>query len=229
LIDEDGKNLGIFKFDEIFKIAEERNTGLILISEKANPPVVRLGDYYKYLYKLKKQSKKEKKSELKEIRVSFQEAEGDLIRKAKQIEEFYQNVSKYFQLAKKKKVRLQLLVTRGKEVIKGPTDDIIEDNFSSKFLCAPCYEPWYNLIIDPLGNVGPCITSASFASKSLNVTKMSLKEIWYGREFDEIRKKRLNKIPLPQCSHCTVTEMRKQIRSQLIDYLKKINELDKFR
>lgn len=88
MIDEDGKNLGIFKFDEIFKIAEERNTGLILISEKANPPVVRLGDYYKYLYKLKKQSKKEKKSELKEIRVSFQEAEGDLIRKAKQIEEF---------------------------------------------------------------------------------------------------------------------------------------------
>jgi len=88
LIDEDGKNLGIFKFDEIFKIAEERNTGLILISEKADPPVVRLGDYYKYLYKLKKQSKKEKKSELKEIRVSFQEAEGDLIRKAKQIEEF---------------------------------------------------------------------------------------------------------------------------------------------
>jgi radical SAM protein with 4Fe4S-binding SPASM domain len=154
---------------------------------------------------------------------------GNLIMSKKQIEEFHRNVSEYFQLAKKKKVRLQLLVTRGKEIIKGPTDDIIGDNFSNKFLCAPCYEPWYNLIIDPLGNVGPCITSASFASKSLNVTKMSLKEIWYSKEFDEIRKKRLNKIPLPQCSHCTVTEMRKQIKNHLIDYLKKINELDKFK
>lgn len=88
LIDEDGKNLGIFNFDEIFKIAEEKNVGLILISEKANPPVIKLGDYYKYLYKVKKQAKKERKVEVKEIRISFQEAESDLLRKAKKAEEF---------------------------------------------------------------------------------------------------------------------------------------------
>lgn len=88
LINEDGKNLGIFDYEDIFKIAEERKTGLILISEKTDPPVVKLGDYFKYIYQLKKRSKKEKKSEVKEIRISFQEGEKDLLRKTKQIEEF---------------------------------------------------------------------------------------------------------------------------------------------
>ena len=88
LIDENGKNLGIFNLNEAFKIAEERKSGLILISEKTDPPIVKLGDYYKYIYRLKKQSKKEKKAELKEIRISFQEADSDLTRKAKNAEEF---------------------------------------------------------------------------------------------------------------------------------------------
>lgn len=49
---------------------------------------MKLGDYFKYLYQLKKQAKKEKKSEVKEIRIGFQEGEMDLLRKTKQIEEF---------------------------------------------------------------------------------------------------------------------------------------------
>ncbi|GIW66214.1 MAG: translation initiation factor IF-3 [Candidatus Parcubacteria bacterium] len=88
LIDENGKQIGILEFEEVKKIAEEKNTGLILISEKANPPVLKLGDYNKYLYNLKKKQKEKNVSEIKEIRISFQEAEGDLKRKAKQIEEF---------------------------------------------------------------------------------------------------------------------------------------------
>ena len=40
------------------------------------------------MYQLKRKRKKEKGVELKEIRISFQEAEGDMKRKAKQIEEF---------------------------------------------------------------------------------------------------------------------------------------------
>jgi translation initiation factor IF-3 len=72
------------------EIAEKNNTGLILISDKVDPPVVKLGDYQKYIYQLKRKQKKEGGAELKEIRISFQEAEGDLKRKAKQIEEFLQ-------------------------------------------------------------------------------------------------------------------------------------------
>jgi len=73
---------------EAIEIAEKNNTGLILISDKIEPPVIKIGDYKKYLYQLKRKHKKEGGAELKEIRISFQEAEGDLKRKAKQIEEF---------------------------------------------------------------------------------------------------------------------------------------------
>ncbi|GIW65838.1 MAG: translation initiation factor IF-3 [Candidatus Parcubacteria bacterium] len=88
MIDEYGKQIGILDFNEAKKNAEEKNTGLILVSEKANPPVLKLGDYNKYIYRLKKKEKERNISEIKEVRISFQEALGDLKRKVKQIEEF---------------------------------------------------------------------------------------------------------------------------------------------
>ncbi len=90
MISTEGKQIGILTLKEAIEIAEKNNTGLILISDKVDPPVVKLGDYQKYLYQLKRKQKKEGGAELKEIRISFQEAEGDLKRKAKQIEEFLQ-------------------------------------------------------------------------------------------------------------------------------------------
>lgn len=88
MIGENGKQIGIIDFDEAKKIAEDKNLDLILVSEKADPPVLKLGDYKKFLYEKEKKEKKKKISEIKEIRISFQEAINDLKRKAKQIEEF---------------------------------------------------------------------------------------------------------------------------------------------
>ncbi len=104
------------------KIAEENAVGLILISEKADPPVVKLGDYFKYIYQLKKQAKKEKKSEVKEIRISFQEGETDLLRKSKQIEEF---------LKEGHQVRLRMIL-KGRQLMhldlaKGKINKVLEN------------------------------------------------------------------------------------------------------
>ncbi|MGC8981899.1 MAG: translation initiation factor IF-3 [Minisyncoccia bacterium] len=88
LIDENGKQLGIFDIESAMKIADEKNLDLILVSEKAEPPVVKIGDYKKYIYQKEKKEKKKKVSEIKEIRISFQEAKNDLERKAKQVSEF---------------------------------------------------------------------------------------------------------------------------------------------
>jgi radical SAM protein with 4Fe4S-binding SPASM domain len=151
-----------------------------------------------------------------------------LIMDNNEIEKFYELTEKYRKLAEKNKIRLQILLTKGKEKIIGPTDDIIEDNIQNKFLTSPCYEPFYNLAITPTGEVGPCVTSASFGIKNLNVMQRSLKDIWYSKEFNEIREKRINRIPLPQCSHCTITELRKQIRNELLEYLKEKNEYERF-
>jgi len=90
LISADGKMIGIFSLDEAIKFGEKEGLDLILVNEKQSPVVVRLGNYKQFIYERKKKEKekKKKKSEVKEIRISFTEAQHDLERKAKIIEEF---------------------------------------------------------------------------------------------------------------------------------------------
>lgn len=90
LIDAQGKQRGIFSVAEAETTAQAESQDLILITEKAQPPVVKLGDYRKSIYQHKKEQKEKKKpkQEWKEVRISFVEAEGDMLRKAKQISEF---------------------------------------------------------------------------------------------------------------------------------------------
>ena len=90
---------------EASKIAESQGKDLILINESANPPVVRIEDYNKFIYDQEKREKIAKKnvhkSELKEISLSLTIAEHDLGIKAKKVSEF---------LVKGDKVKLSLLL-----------------------------------------------------------------------------------------------------------------------
>ncbi len=88
VIDEQGKQLGVFSLEGALKIAKEKNLDLILISEKADPPVCKIADYGKFLYQEKKKEKKEKKSEVKEIRLSFNISDHDMETRANQAEKF---------------------------------------------------------------------------------------------------------------------------------------------
>ncbi len=80
------------KFDEASKISEERGLDLILISEGATPPVVRIEDYNKFLYDLEKREKEikknQRKSEVKELTFSPNIADHDLGVKSKKAMEF---------------------------------------------------------------------------------------------------------------------------------------------
>lgn len=90
MIDSDGKQKGVFSFDEAIKIAEEKNLDLILINSHQNPIVVKLGNYGSYIYQKEKKERKSRKErkETKEIRIGFREAEYDLKRKANLVKEF---------------------------------------------------------------------------------------------------------------------------------------------
>jgi translation initiation factor IF-3 len=95
LIGENGKNLGIFSKEEALKIAREKNLDLILITEKANPPVCKLGDYGKFLYdKEKKQREKKKEVEIKGIRIGFNISLNDLQTKVNQAVRFLKEGNK---------------------------------------------------------------------------------------------------------------------------------------
>jgi len=90
LIGIDGKQRGIFSFEEAQKIAENENLDLILVNAHQTPIIVRLGNYKEWLYQKKKKEKglKKKPKETKEVRIGFNEALHDFERKAKQTAEF---------------------------------------------------------------------------------------------------------------------------------------------
>jgi translation initiation factor IF-3 len=70
---------------------------LILINEKQNPIVVKLGNYGFFIYQKQKKERKlhRSKKENKEVRISFKEAAYDLKRKAEMVKNFWLMVIKF--------------------------------------------------------------------------------------------------------------------------------------
>jgi translation initiation factor IF-3 len=73
LIDETGKQLGIFPTRDALGIARERNLDLVEVAPNADPPVCRLLEYGKYLYEKTKREREARRAqktvEVKEIRL----------------------------------------------------------------------------------------------------------------------------------------------------------------
>ncbi len=112
LIDETEKQLGIMPLLKALQIARERNLDLIQVTEKVEPPVCKIGDYGKYLYREEKRERsihKHKSSELKGIRLTFNISLHDLETRANLAEKF---------LNKGDRVRIELPL-RGREKALG--------------------------------------------------------------------------------------------------------------
>jgi translation initiation factor IF-3 len=86
----------IMSFSEAMRIAERMCLDLVEISPNAQPPVVKLCDYSKYLYELKKTEKSKHKvtSKLKEISITANISEHDMETKARKVKEFVENGDK---------------------------------------------------------------------------------------------------------------------------------------
>lgn len=92
LISEDGENLGIVSKEKAFDLARGKRLDLIIITSKIDPPIVKLGDYGKYLYRQQKKASKQKKGQklgkVKNIRISLRIAQHDLLNKINQAIKF---------------------------------------------------------------------------------------------------------------------------------------------
>lgn len=90
--DENGEQIGIVSREEALKLAQERGLDLIEVAPLAKPPVARIMDYGKYLYReekeWRKQKAKQKKDLLKGIRLNLNTGLNDLKIKAKKTDEF---------------------------------------------------------------------------------------------------------------------------------------------
>ncbi len=109
MIDEEGEQKGVIALGEALQMAQERGLDLIQVTDKVDPPVCKIADHGKYLYSLRKKEKKanskQKVSELKVIRLTFNISQHDMETRAKQAEKF---------LNKGDKVRIELKL-RGRE------------------------------------------------------------------------------------------------------------------
>lgn len=109
LIDENGEQAGIVETPEALKIARDRELDLVEIAPKADPPVCKIIDWGKFQYiHAKKENdgkKKQKKTEIKGVRIRPSTGENDLDFKRNQAEKF---------LKKGNKVKIQIIL-RGRE------------------------------------------------------------------------------------------------------------------
>ena len=140
----DGIETKVVTKKEALDLAMNEGKDMILISENANPPVVRIEDYNKFLYK-QEQAKKENKgskSELKEILLSPFIGDHDLnvkIRKAKEFLEDGHKVKLNLPLKSREKAKPEvgeLVVLKFLDAVKElGTPETMPKYENSKWFC----------------------------------------------------------------------------------------------
>lgn len=98
LVDSDSEQLGIVDIRDARDRAEDRGMDLVEVAPGADPPVVKIMDYGKYLYEQKKKEKEAKKKqhtiEVKEVRFRPQIEEHDFNTKVGHIRRFIEGGDK---------------------------------------------------------------------------------------------------------------------------------------
>lgn len=81
VIDTDGAQLGILTPAEALRMAEEKELDLVLVSDKADPPVCRVMDYGKYKFEQEKKAREAKRkqhtADVKEVKMRYKIEEHD--------------------------------------------------------------------------------------------------------------------------------------------------------
>ena len=126
LIGEEGEQLGVMSSKDAMKLAKEAELDLVKIAPTAKPPVCKIIDYGKYRYELarkeKEAKKKQKVTDVKEIRLSPNIDVNDMNTKANQARKF---------LTKGDKVKVSLRF-RGREMAHLGVGREIMDGFFEK-------------------------------------------------------------------------------------------------
>jgi translation initiation factor IF-3 len=98
VIDSEGAQLGIMAPLEALRLAEEKELDLVLLSDKADPPVCRIMDYGKYKFEQEKKArearKKQHTADVKEVKMRYKIEEHDYNVRVKQAERFLKDGDK---------------------------------------------------------------------------------------------------------------------------------------
>ena len=92
VVNAENKGLTLMSLDDAIALAEQTEEDVILVNDKGDIPIVKIGDYSKLLYEKQKREKENKKKarlnsqETKEIQIGDSIADHDLMIKAKNID-----------------------------------------------------------------------------------------------------------------------------------------------
>jgi translation initiation factor IF-3 len=124
VLGENGEQLGVMPIKEAQKLSDDAGVDLILIAPKAEPPVCRIMDYGKFKYEQsrrdKEAKKKQKVTEVKEVRLSPNIDTNDLNTKVNMARKFLTHGDKV-------KVTLRF---KGRELAHVNTSKSILDDFA---------------------------------------------------------------------------------------------------
>ena len=121
VIGSDGEQAGIMPIEEALRVAQSEVLDLVEVSPDAKPPVCKIMDHGKYKYELTKKKqeakRKQKSSQIKEIKVRPKTDDHDLATKVRHVEKFINNNDK---------VKITL-VFRGREfMLKEQANKVLE-------------------------------------------------------------------------------------------------------
>lgn len=98
MIDSEGNQVGIVKINDALSMAQAKDLDLVEISPMAKPPVCKIINFSKFKYEMEKKEKearkKQKISQLKEVRIRPRIGEHDLEVKIKHAREFIEDGDK---------------------------------------------------------------------------------------------------------------------------------------
>lgn len=124
VIDNDGEQLGVMPPSKALEIAAQKKLDLVNVAPNAHPPVCRIMNYGKYRYEQQKKAKdarkKQKVTQVKEIRLSTYIEKHDLMVKAN-------NASKFLKSGDKVKVSIRF---RGRERGHTSTGEQVMEQFA---------------------------------------------------------------------------------------------------
>ncbi|KKS43838.1 MAG: Translation initiation factor IF-3 [candidate division CPR1 bacterium GW2011_GWA2_42_17] len=98
VIDDEGEHLGVLKLSDALVAAREREMDLVEVDPAANPPVCRIMNYGQFQYELNKKEQKmkarQKKQEIKGVRLSVKIGQNDLAVRLRQALGFFDDGNK---------------------------------------------------------------------------------------------------------------------------------------
>ena len=92
VINSDGTQEGVITREEALRLAEEKDLDLVMVSDKADPPVCKIMDYGKYKYEQDKKQKEAKKkqhnADVKEVKMRYKIDDHDYHVRVNQAQRF---------------------------------------------------------------------------------------------------------------------------------------------